>query len=304
MSKKMALGRGLGALIEEASTTNSAPSATPAESVLPKSELINEIEIEKIVPNPLQPRTHFNEEALAELAASIKELGIIQPITVRKVDNDQYQIISGERRFRASKLAGLKTIPAYVRTADDQGMLEMALVENIQREDLDAIEVAISYQRLVDECSLTQEMLGERVGKKRSTVTNYLRLLRLPAELQLAIRRRLLSMGHARALVNIEDQDLQIEILRKIIEEDLSVRQVEQLVKKLAEGNTQEDKKDQEQDMPEPYFKLVEHLEKMFSSDINIKRTAKGNGKIIIGFKSDKEINSILSKFEQLEGLL
>lgn len=299
----MALGRGLGALIEEASTTNKLPS-TSAESVVQKSELINEIEVEKIVPNPLQPRTHFDEEALAELATSITELGIIQPITVRKVDDNQFQIISGERRFRASKLAGLKTIPAYVRTADDQGMLEMALVENIQREDLDAIEVAISYQRLVDECSLTQEVLGGRVGKKRSTVTNYLRLLRLPAEIQLAIRRRLLSMGHARALVTIDDQDVQLEILRKIIEEDLSVRQVEQLVKKLAEGKGGEGSKDLEDDMPEPYFKLVEHLEKMFSSDINIKRTTKGNGKIIIGFKSDKEINSILSKFEQLEGLL
>ncbi len=299
----MALGRGLGALIEEASTTNKLPT-TSAESVLQKSELINEIEIEKIVPNPLQPRTHFDEEALSELATSIIELGIIQPITVRKVDDNQFQIISGERRFRASKLAGLKTIPAYVRTADDQGMLEMALVENIQREDLDAIEVAISYQRLVDECSLTQEVLGGRVGKKRSTVTNYLRLLRLPAEIQLAIRRRLLSMGHARALVNIDSQDVQLEILRKIIEEDLSVRQVEQLVKKLAEGKDIDSSKDQEDEMPEPYFKLVEHLEKMFSSDINIKRTTKGNGKIIIGFKSDKEINSILSKFEQLEGLL
>lgn len=303
MSKKMALGRGLGALIEEASTTSSTPTTT-TESVLPKSELINEIEIENIVPNPLQPRTHFDEDALAELAASIKELGIIQPITVRKVENEQFQIISGERRFRASKLAGLQRIPAYVRTADDQGMLEMALVENIQREDLDAIEVAISYQRLVDECSLTQELLGERVGKKRSTVTNYLRLLKLPAELQLAIRRRLLSMGHARALINVEDQEVQLEILRKIIEEDLSVRQVEQIVKRLSEGKAIDSKKSEDQDMPEPYFKLVEHLEKMFSSDINIKRTAKGNGKIIIGFRSDKEINSILSKFEQLEGLL
>lgn len=304
MSKKMALGRGLGALIEEASTTHNTAAPVPStESVLPKSELINEIEIEKIVTNPYQPRTHFDEEALNELAASIKEIGIIQPITVRKVDDNQFQIISGERRFRASKIAGLKAIPAYVRTADDQGMLEMALVENIQREDLDAIEVAISYQRLVDECSLTQEVLGERVGKKRSTVTNYLRLLKLPAEVQLAIRRRLLSMGHARALVNIDDQELQLDILRKIIEEDLSVRQVEQLVKKIAEG-TKEEEKEEEPELPETYFKVVEHLEKMFTSDINIKRGSKGSGKIIIGFKSEKEINSILTKLEQLEGLL
>jgi len=246
----MALGRGLGALIEEASTTQNTAPAPTTESVLPKSELINEIEIEKIVTNPYQPRTHFDEDALNELAASIKELGIIQPITVRKVDDNQYQIISGERRFRASKIAGLKAIPAYVRTADDQGMLEMALVENIQREDLDAIEVAISYQRLVDECSLTQEVLGERVGKKRSTVTNYLRLLKLPAEVQLAIRKRLLSMGHARALVNIDDQELQLDLLRKIIEEDLSVRQIEQLVKKIAEGKKDEEDKNGEEDLP------------------------------------------------------
>ncbi|WP_047447961.1 ParB/RepB/Spo0J family partition protein [Alistipes sp. ZOR0009] len=304
MSKKMALGRGLGALIEEASTTQNTAPAPTTESVLPKSELINEIEIEKIVTNPYQPRTHFDEDALNELAASIKELGIIQPITVRKVDDNQYQIISGERRFRASKIAGLKAIPAYVRTADDQGMLEMALVENIQREDLDAIEVAISYQRLVDECSLTQEVLGERVGKKRSTVTNYLRLLKLPAEVQLAIRKRLLSMGHARALVNIDDQELQLDLLRKIIEEDLSVRQIEQLVKKIAEGKKDEEDKNGEEDLPDSYFRVVEHLEKMFTSDINIKKGAKGSGKIIIGFKSEKEINTILKKLEQLDGLL
>lgn len=300
----MALGRGLGALIEEASTTQNTAPAPTTESVLPKSELINEIEIEKIVTNPYQPRTHFDEDALNELAASIKELGIIQPITVRKVDDNQYQIISGERRFRASKIAGLKAIPAYVRTADDQGMLEMALVENIQREDLDAIEVAISYQRLVDECSLTQEVLGERVGKKRSTVTNYLRLLKLPAEVQLAIRKRLLSMGHARALVNIDDQELQLDLLRKIIEEDLSVRQIEQLVKKIAEGKKDEEDKSGEEDLPDSYFRVVEHLEKMFTSDINIKKGAKGSGKIIIGFKSEKEINTILKKLEQLDGLL
>lgn len=300
----MALGRGLGALIEEASTTQNTAPAPTTESVLPKSELINEIEIEKIVTNPYQPRTHFDEDALNELAASIKELGIIQPITVRKVDDNQYQIISGERRFRASKIAGLKAIPAYVRTADDQGMLEMALVENIQREDLDAIEVAISYQRLVDECSLTQEVLGERVGKKRSTVTNYLRLLKLPAEVQLAIRKRLLSMGHARALVNIDDQELQLDLLRKIIEEDLSVRQIEQLVKKIAEGKKDEEDKNGEEDLPDSYFRVVEHLEKMFTSDINIKKGAKGSGKIIIGFKSEKEINTILKKLEQLDGLL
>jgi ParB family chromosome partitioning protein len=207
VAKKKALGRGLGALIEE----------SPKAEEPKQNEAIKEILISQIKVNPFQPRTEFDEEALADLAASIKELGIIQPITVRQVADDEYQIISGERRTRASKMAGLETIPAYVRTADDQGMLEMALVENIQREDLDAIEIAISYNRLIDECSLTQKELSSRVGKERSTITNYLRLLKLPAEIQKGIRHKVISMGHARALVSIENQDDMLYLFEMIM---------------------------------------------------------------------------------------
>jgi len=201
-AKKKALGRGLGALIEDASSTPE----------IVHSEAVNEIDINKIETNPFQPRSKFDEEALNELAISIKELGIIQPITVRKMENKKFQLITGERRLRASKIAGLETIPAYIRTADDQSMLEMALVENIQREDLDAIEISISYQRLIEECKLTQETLSERVGKKRSTVTNYLRLLKLPAEIQVSIRNNDLSIGHAKTLINIDNKEDQLKV--------------------------------------------------------------------------------------------
>ncbi len=217
MAKKSALGKGLGALIKQ------------SETAIPESQAnaTDKIDISRIEVNPYQPRTNFDQEALEELAASIKQLGIIQPITVRAIDNGRYQIISGERRYRASIIAGLTEMPAYIRHADDNNMLELALVENIQREDLDAIEVAISYQRLIDECRLTQENVSERVGKKRSTIANYLRLLKLPAEIQLAIRHGQLSMGHARALVNIEQPEYQLQLLQDIIENGLSVRQVE-----------------------------------------------------------------------------
>ncbi len=217
MAKKSALGRGLGALIKQSET----------EIADNRANATDNIDIGQIEVNPFQPRTNFDREALEELAASIKQLGIIQPITVREIDGGKYQIISGERRYRASLMAGLTEIPAYIRHADDNNMLELALVENIQREDLDAIEVAISYQRLIDECSLTQENVSDRVGKKRSTIANYLRLLKLPAEIQLAIRERALSMGHARALVNIDHPDLQLQLFRDIVENDMSVRQVE-----------------------------------------------------------------------------
>ena len=221
MAQKNALGRGLGALIEDADQSERAPAAA-----------INEIDIDKIEVNPFQPRKNFDEESLRELASSIREIGIIQPITVRRLNGDTYQLITGERRYKAAGLAGMETIPAYVRIAEDQNMLEMALVENIQREDLDSIEVAISYQRLIEEIGLTQENLSDRVGKKRSTISNYLRLLKLPAEIQLGIRDRLISMGHARALVNIPDPNIQLEIFQKIIKDDLSVRKVEELVRR------------------------------------------------------------------------
>jgi len=220
MAKKTGLGRGLGALIEDAKTQPDSNSLT------------QEIEIDKIKTNPFQPRKNFDQEALADLAASIKQLGIIQPITIRKnANSDQYQLISGERRLRASKLAGLKTIPAFVREADDQGMLEMALVENIQREELDAIEVAMSYQQLIDECKLTQDALSERVGKKRATVTNYLRLLKLPPKIQAGIKNKNISMGHARALISLPDEETQIMVFDQIIKYGFSVRKTEEVVK-------------------------------------------------------------------------
>ena len=224
MAQKNALGRGLGALIEDTEHPGSRGGAA-----------INEVNIDKIDLNPFQPRQSFDEESLRELASSIREIGIIQPITVRLINGNRYQIITGERRYKAAVMAGLKAIPAYIRTANDQNMLEMALVENIQREDLDSIEVAISYQRLFEEIQLTQEELSERVGKKRSTISNYLRLLKLPAEIQLGIRQKTISMGHARALVNISDPATQLGIFHNIISKDLSVRKVEEIVRKLGE---------------------------------------------------------------------
>ena len=223
MAKKNALGRGLGALIE----------GVEKEVLEKKVEANKDIPIDSIDANPFQPRTTFDAQSLEELASSIKKLGVIQPLTVREAGNGRYQLIAGERRLRAAKLTGLTHVPAYIRTADDQAMLELALVENIQREDLDAIEVAISFQRLTEECKLTQEELSARVGKQRSTVANYLRLLKLPAEIQLGIRNKQLMMGHARALINIEDPKKQIDVYYKIIEDDLSVRQVEKLVREL-----------------------------------------------------------------------
>ena len=222
MAKKSALGRGLGALIKQSET-----------EVADRVSATGIIDIRKLEVNPFQPRKHFDKEAIEELAASIKQLGIIQPITVREIEEDKYQIISGERRYRASLIAGLTEVPAYIRHADDSSMLEMAIVENIQRENLDAIEVATGYQQLIDECRWTQENVGERVGKKRSTVANYLRLLKLPAEIQLAIRHRALSMGHARALVNIEDVEQQLNFLRNIVEDGMSVRQLESAIRQI-----------------------------------------------------------------------
>ncbi len=285
-AKRTALGRGLGALIEDAGPVNST-----------RNSAIDEIAIDLIETNPFQPRTEFDEEALNELANSIKELGIIQPITVRKVKDNKYQLISGERRYRASQIAGLTKIPAYIRTADDQGMLEMALVENIQREDLDAIEVAISYQRLIDECKLTQESMSERVGKKRSTVTNYLRLLKLPAEIQLGLRKKLVSMGHARALVNIEDSDDQLFVFEQIINEGLSVRKTEEVVRDIKEPKKATPKKANGLDTN--YGDLETHLGNFFNSKVQFKRGDNGNGKIIIPFKSDLDLERIIAIFDK-----
>jgi ParB family chromosome partitioning protein len=287
-AKRKALGKGLGALIEDAGKVNV--------STENNNTGVDEINIEYIEANPFQPRTEFDEEALTELAQSIERIGIIQPITVRKINDTKYQLISGERRFRASQIAGLKKIPAYTITADDQGMLEMALVENIQREDLDAIEIAISYQRLIDECNLTQEEMSDRVGKKRATVTNYLRLLKLPAEIQLGIKKNLISMGHARALVTVDDNDDQLYIFEQIINDGLSVRKVEEIVRKIKEepaDKVTEVKK--ENNTNTEYEDLENHLADFFKSKIQFKRNTNGKGKIIIPFTSDEDLERIIA---------
>ena len=284
--KSKGLGRGLGAIFEIEGKE------------LPNKKnrhAFEEVAITSVVPNPKQPRTHFDEQALNELAESIRTLGVIQPLTVKKDADGKYTIISGERRWRASQLAGLETVPVYIREADDQHVLEMSIVENIQRQDLNAIEVALSLQRLVDECDLKQESLGERIGKNRSTVANYMRLLKLPDRVQLAIREGLISMGHARALITVESPEEQLSILSKIIKKGLSVRQVEELVKKLhAPRPTKE-----EEEFPEEYAQLVEMLEKLFSQEISIKHNNTGGGKIVIGFDSDEDVRTFVRKFEQ-----
>ena len=287
MAKKNSLGRGLGALIEDVGKENARSLSS-----------IDEIAIVDIEVNPWQPRSKFDEESMHELAESIREIGIIQPITVRLSENGKYQLITGERRYRAAMKINLKTIPAYIRLADDQNMLEMALVENIQREDLDAVEVAISYQRLIDECNLTQENLSERVGKKRATIANYLRLLRLPAEIQLAIKDRIVSMGHARALLSLEDPKLQLLVFEKSINQDLSVRKVEELVRKVMAGEP-EVKARKNNDINE-YEELKDHLTRHFGTKIEFKRNNTGSGKIVISFKTDEELEKIVAVLDKL----
>ncbi|MBN2519616.1 MAG: ParB/RepB/Spo0J family partition protein [Bacteroidales bacterium] len=292
VAKKQALGRGLGALMEDA--------VRPEMHI--SGDAINEINIDDIELNPFQPRKGIEEEGLIELASSIKELGIIQPITVREIDEEKYQLITGERRYRASKIAGLTKIPAYVRTANDQNMLEMALVENIQREDLNAIEIAISYQRLIEECRLTQENLSERVGKKRSTITNYLRLLKLPAEIQLGIREKKITMGHAKSLINIENNQAQLAIFNRIIVENLSVRDAENIVRNLNEQPKKASNVARRiASLPEEYTQLQNHLSTYFNSNIEFKRNPKGEGKIIIPFKSDEDLERILGIFDNFK---
>lgn len=296
------LGRGLGALISDVNSIQQAAhkplAGEPARPLVSTSE----IEISKIEPNPYQPRTEFNQEALEELSASIKLLGLIQPITVRPLPDGRYQIISGERRFRASQMAGLATIPAYIRKTDDQGMLEMAIVENIQREDLDSIEVALSFQRLIEECNLTQEAMAERVGKKRATVTNYLRLLRLPAEIQFAIRAKKISMGHAKALLALETDKEQLKFANQIIEQDLSVRQIEQKIQNL--GKKREKKEKEEpvaMELPDSHFRVIEIIGKYFNNNVTARRDAKGNGEISIRFSNDSEMEAFLQALEKLD---
>ncbi len=299
MTKRQALGKGLGALIEGA--------AKKENEVV---GFINEIPIDDIKANPYQPRTEFDKEALMELAQSIKELGVIQPITVirDKDEEGKYILISGERRFRASKLAGLTKIPAYIKPpAEDKEMLEMALVENIQREDLDAISVAIGYNRLLDEYNLTQEELSKRVGKKRATIANYLRLLNLPAEIQIAVKNKLITMGHARTLLSISEAEKQLEVFKMIIDEGLSVREVERLAKELAEGDktviaekpqiAKKTKKDKEE-----FFKdLQDSLSKFLGYDVKIKQNKNGKGKLEISFGNEEDLIKLMELFDMLK---
>ncbi len=295
MAKKSPLGKGLGALIDTTKYEKK-----PVEEAI-STGAVAEIAIADIEINPFQPREDFNEEALKELAASIKQHGIIQPITVRKLKNGKFQVISGERRLRASKDAGLEKIIAFVRKADDNAMLEMALVENIQREDLNAIEIAVSYQRLIDECDLTQDKLADRVGKNRTTVTNYLRLLKLPAEIQSGIQNKLITQGHAKALITIEDSKKQVSVYENIISNKLSVRETEKLIREINFPVKKETKKTGKNKLPEEFVTLKKNLSEIFKSTVNIKRNNAGRGSISIAFTSDEEfqkIKNLLSKIK------
>lgn len=291
--KKGPLGRGLGALID----------GVEKEVLEKKVEANLQIDINSIDANPFQPRTRFDSQSLEELAASIRQVGIVQPLTVRETGDGRYQLIAGERRLRAARMAGLTHVPAYIRTADDTAMLEMALVENIQREDLDAMEVAITYQRLIEECSLTQEQLSDRVGKQRSTVANYLRLLRLPAEIQLGIRNRNLTMGHARTLVNIDDQRKQINVFYHIIQEDLSVRATEDLVRHLQSGVVKDPVRGElKKKLNNEYEELAGQLSKLFESQVQFRINEKGRGKIVIPFSDSDEMERIITLLDKLNG--
>ena len=292
-NKRTALGKGLSALLESADTdVTTKGNYQNASSIVGG---VSPIPLEQIEPNPFQPRTEFDKDALAELAASIKEQGIIQPITVRKMGYDKYQIISGERRFKASKIAGLEAIPAYVRVANDQGMLEMALVENIQRQDLNAIEISISYKRLIEECSLTQEELSERVGKNRSTVTNFLRLLKLPPEIQAAIRDQKITMGHARAILGVDDVVKQLMMYKEIITKQLSVRDVEDLARATGNHSTKRKKEEREKNQLSFEFTKIQNiLTSHFGAKIQLQRANNGSGKIVIPFENDEDLNRVL----------
>ena len=294
-NKKNVLGRGLSALLEDINTDITQKGEnTPDTAAVAGS--ITAIPLEKIEANPFQPRSAFEEQALNELADSIREQGIIQPITVRKLGYDKYQIISGERRFRASHIAGLKNIPAYIRIANDQAMLEMSLVENIQRENLNAIEIGISYKRLVDECSLSQDDVSKRVGKERSTVTNYIRLLKLPPEIQVAVRDNIISMGHARAIVNVEDPVQQLTIFREIMNRQLSVRDTESIVRQSPGKKIKKNPDTTTANLPFEFRKIQNVLTSQLESKVEIKLSGKNTGKIIIPFDSSEDLNRLLEK--------
>ena len=288
-NKKRGLGRGLDAILQSPETdiTSSDISGNYVAGA------VAEINIDFIEANPFQPRTDFDESALNELAESIKIQGVIQPVTVRKMGRDKYQLISGERRLRASKMAGLKTIPVFIRVANDEQMLEMALIENTHREGLNAIEIALSYQRLIEECNITQEQLSEKVGKDRSTVTNFLRLLKLPPEVQVALRDGFISMSQARAIINIEDKAKQLVILKEIIDKDLSVRQVEELVRSLNTKNVKTKK--QKDVLPEAFIFTVDSLSKSLNTKVKINRNSKGKGSLTIDFKNDEDFERLIA---------
>jgi len=291
---KKALGRGLDAIFGDNARENKPQSDSGQIGNIPVAGAISEILLNEIITNPDQPRKEFDESKLEELAESIRNHGIIQPVTVRKTARNKYELITGERRYRASKMAGLKSIPAFIREADDIQVMEMALVENIQRQDLNAIEIAFSYQKLVDECNLSHEDLSKRVGKKRATVNNYLRLLKLPIDIQSALKEELVSMGHARALINIENIDDQLFVLNETIEKELSVRQVEAIVRKIQNGTSKTKTKTIE--LPYKYQQLNNKIKKKLNASIEIKRNNKGKGKISIEFDSDKKLDQILNE--------
>ncbi|RXG30286.1 ParB/RepB/Spo0J family partition protein [Leeuwenhoekiella palythoae] len=288
--KKQALGRGLSALLKDPENDIKAAGDKGADKVVGN---IVELELANIEVNPFQPRSSFNEDALKELASSIRELGVIQPITVRKIEFGKYQLVSGERRFRASKLVGLETVPAYIRIANDQESLEMALVENIQREDLDPIEIALSYERLIEEINLTQEQMSERVGKNRSTIANYLRLLKLDPIIQTGMRDGFLSMGHGRALINIENTSDQLDIYEKIIQDSLSVRATEALVKNYKEGKKSGKATPIKTKVPEFIQEGKKEFASYFGAKVDIKVASKGNGKLIISFSSEEDFKRL-----------
>lgn len=285
--KKRALGRGLSALLSESGENVNSARDSNAKELLGN---IIEIPIERIIPNPNQPRTHFDTKALNELAQSIRELGVIQPITVRKL-GDKFELISGERRYRASQMLGLEKIPAFIRLADDREMLEMALVENIQREDLDAIEIALTYQRMIDDLNLTQEEMSQRVGKERSTVTNYVRLLKLDPIVQTGIRDGMISMGHGRALISVENPNEQLEVYEQIIRKNLSVRQTEQLIKSLK--NPEKVKPKEKSVLPNEFKKSQKEWSDILDTKVEIVRNNNGKGKVIFNFNSDADFQRI-----------
>ena len=288
MTKRNALGRGLGALINMDGIETSGTSS------------ISEIELSRIVPNPNQPRREFDDASLEELAASIRELGIIQPVSLRQMPDGKYQIIAGERRYRAAQRAGLTTVPAYIRTVEDEAVMEMALIENIQREDLNAIEIALSFKALIEQHNLTQEQLSERIGKKRTTIANYIRLLKLPAEVQIGLRDKQIDMGHARALLALENAADQLELYKAIVKDGLSVRKVEDLVRAIVSA-PQEKKKVSRKAVRQEYEGLRRHLSDFFGTKVQFSCDEKGKGKISIPFKNEEDLERLMALFDKLK---